>query len=277
MERRQHFRPRSSLQRSPWIQFRTPANFAWSRFDLPVPSLPPALEGLRIVHLSDFHLRTHWARAYDELIDLLHQDAADLLLVTGDFVEDKRNPRPALPNLRRLVRGLTARLGCWGILGNHDRYHLAPYLHGSNVTLLDGRRQLLGYRGATIELIGLPGVDRFDLSEEFVQSIPPREAASLRVVLSHFPDHIRRTSALRADLFLAGHTHGGQVCLPFAGGFPILRHDSLPRRLCKGAHRVDDTWLVVNRGFGFSGPPVRLFCSCEVIEIRLRAGEVESQ
>jgi predicted MPP superfamily phosphohydrolase len=147
---------------------------------------------------------------------------------------------------------------------------MAPPLEGTNVALLDGRREVVYRGGAPIELIGLPGVDRRDLSPALVDAMPPREPGMLRVVLSHYPDHLRRTEALQPDLFLTGHTHGGQICLP--GGAAIIRHDKLPRPMYAGLHHVDRTWLVVNRGLGFSGPAVRLFCPAEVIELRLTRG-----
>jgi predicted MPP superfamily phosphohydrolase len=238
-----------------------------------VPNLPPVLEGLRIVHVSDMHLHRFWKQPYDRLITLIKRRDPDLLLFTGDFVENTHDYRPALPMVRRLVAGFGARLGCFGVLGNHDSYRLGAKLKGSNITLLDGARKEIavggpGRNGATIELIGLPGVDRGDLNETFVSSIPRRRDGTLRVVLSHFPDHLRRIQyPLQPDLFLTGHTHGGQVCLP--GGFPIIRHDTLPRRLCSGIHWVDRTWLVVNRGIGFTNLQVRLFCPAEVLELHL--------
>lgn len=255
----------------PWFQFRVPYGFEWNRATLPVPNLPAALEGLRILHVSDFHLRRFWKSPYDRLLERIARNPPDLLLCTGDFIEERHDYRPALPMVLRLVAGFRARLGCFGILGNHDLHWMERPLRGTNVTLINGgRREIIvgGAGGATIELIGLPGVDRLDLTDDFVQSIPRRRDGTLRIVLSHYPDHLPRTQyVLQPDLFLAGHTHGGQVCLP--GGYPLVRHDKLPRRLCTGIHWVDRTWLVVNRGFGFSGMPVRLFCPAEVLELRL--------
>ena len=262
----------------PWFQFRHPDGFEWNCVSLPVPNLPRALEGLRIVHVSDFHLRRDWTPAYDKLLRRIARSDADLLICTGDYVEDKKDFRPALPMAVRLVSGFRARLGCFGILGNHDRYRMAPALTKTGVVLLDGARrelEIVRRRGAgrpderaTIELVGLPGVRRGDLTDDVVDSDPRRRDGTLRVVLSHFPDHLPRVQhALQPDLFLTGHTHGGQVCLP--GGIPVIRHDTMPRRLCTGIHWVDRTWLVVNRGFGFSGMPVRMFCPAEVLEIRL--------
>lgn len=253
----------------PWFQLFEPHGFEWNVYDLPVPGLPPALEGFRIVHLSDFHLRPRWSSVYDGLLNRVEAAAPDLILCTGDFVENRHNCKPAIPFVHRLVAKLRARLGCFGILGNHDQHAVTGHLVGTNVTMIENQRRVLDVDGGAgrIELIGLPGHNRSELDPAFVRSLPPREPGVLRVVLSHYPDHIRRTRGLNADLFLTGHTHGGQVCLP--GGWPIIRHDKLPRRLCKGIHRYEDTWLVVNKGFGFSGMPLRLFCPAEAIELRL--------
>ena len=100
-----------------------------------------------------------------------------------------------------------------------------------------------------------------------------KPANSVRIALSHYPDTILCTEFLKPDLYLCGHTHGGQICLP--GRIPILRHDKLPRRLCSGVHRFHDTWMITSRGFGFSSMvPLRVFCPAEVGEITLVRGGV---
>ena len=260
----------------PWLQFRLPDRWEWNRVRLAVPNLPRALEGLRILHVSDFHLRRFWTPAYDKLIARIARNVPDLLISTGDYVEDKKDHRPAMPMAMRLVKGFRGRLGAFGILGNHDKYVMTSHLERAGLAMLDGRRRELRvargagakYSEATIELIGLPGVLRSHLSNDFIRSIPRRREGTLRIVLSHFPSHLKRVQFdLQPDLFLTGHTHGGQVCLP--GGHPVLRHDPSPRRLCTGIHWIDRTWLVVNRGFGFSGMPMRMFCPAEVLELTL--------
>lgn len=258
-----------------WLQLVPPRDIEWNIARLPVPGLPSALESIKIVHVTDLHLKRAWLKGYEVLLEELERARPDLLLVTGDFVDNRYNPGPALPALYRLLEGFKARLGCFGILGNHDRRILAPKLEGTNVRLITGKRELIhvdgtdGAPGGTIELIGLEGILRRDLTEKWVRSIPPRsdQPATVRIVLSHYPDHLKRTQSLQADVFLAGHTHGGQICLP--GGIPILRHDTFPRRLCTGVHRVGNTWLVVGRGIGSTGLPLRVFCPPEMIQIHL--------
>ena len=125
--------------------------------------------------------------------------------------------------------------------------------------------KLAGVAGARVELIGLCGVDRRDLDETYIRTLPPREPRTLRIVLSHFPDHFRLTKPLAADFFLSGHTHGGQVCLP--GGWPLITHDRMPKKYAKGIHRFGPTWYVVSRGLGYASFPIRVHCPAEVAEI----------
>ena len=261
---------RRRLRPGPWVQTAWSGHFDWTRRPLPILRLPPAMEGLRIVHLTDLHLRSFWTKAYDRLLARLAADPPDLLLMTGDFVDDKFDPRPALPVAERLCRGLSglARLGLWATVGNHDGDLLAPRLASWGVHPLDGRAvRLTDADDLALDLIGLPGVDRHDFSADAFDALPPRPADGLRIALGHYPDQILRLNPLRPDLYFAGHTHGGQVCLPT--GRPILTHDALPRDLCSGLHRVGDTWLVVSRGLGYSKYPIRLFCPAEVIEVEL--------
>ncbi|HUR53977.1 MAG TPA: metallophosphoesterase [Gemmataceae bacterium] len=255
-------------RRGPWFLFRKPTGFEWTRVRVPVPGLAAELSGFRFIHLSDLHVRGTWFRAYDELVERVERARVDLLLITGDFVDDKTDHRIGLPSLRRMLPRLKARLGVYGILGNHDGDLLAPYLGELGVKLIDGRRAVLeSGGGAKLELVGLPGLARRDLDAQFIASIPPKEAGTLRVVMSHYPDHFRRVRPLRADVFLAGHSHGGQCCLP--GGRALLTHDRMPKRLCKGVHRLEESWYVVSRGFGFAGVPVRVNCPPEVAEIEV--------
>jgi hypothetical protein len=242
--------------------------YEWNTVDLPIAGLPRDLEGLRILHLTDFHLRNRRDDGYDDLVQRIAQKAPDLILFTGDFVDDRYDYRDGLPHIKNLVNQMNARLGFVGILGNHDGDLLGAALGELKITLIDHRRLCLTSGNATLELIGVAGVDRQDLDLPFLRSIGPKAPGAVRIALSHYPDSLRKTQFLDWDLFLCGHTHGGQVCLP--GGYPLMRHDSFPRRLCTGIHRAYGTWLVANRGLGYSSRlQLRLFCPAEVIEIRL--------
>ncbi len=255
------------IRRGSPLQVFGPWRYEHKRLRLSLPSLPREGGTVRLMHITDMHFHTRWSRAYDELIEQTRRDPPDLILFTGDFVHDKIDHRPSLPLVERLVTQLRAREGKLAIIGNHDGDLLLPRLRKWGVTYVGERRLILEARGRHIEFIGLPGADREDLTREFIASQPRRQPDLPRIVLAHFPDEIHQASPLRSDLYLAGHTHGGQICLP--GKRAIITHDSLPRHMSGGVHDIDGTVLVVNRGMGFSKFPVRVFCPAEVIEIVL--------
>lgn len=255
-----------------WIRsLRTP------RYELSIRDLAPALEGLRIVHLSDLHIHRTWMPAWDRLHVWLEASPPDLILVTGDWVDRKHDHRPALPLLERFIAGLRSRLGVWGILGNHDG-DLLPLRAGEvHVRTLFNERTTLEHHDARLDIIGLHGVHPQDASDVPLRDLVGTTSGNgrpVRIALSHFPSRALDLAELDVDLVLAGHTHGGQVCLP--GGVPIITHDPLPRRFARGGHRIGNTWLVTSRGCGFSKLPIRVFCPAEAIEIVLTAASERS-
>ncbi len=238
-----------------------------------IPLLPAdsPLAQVTIAFLSDVHLRDYWPGGADDMIERVGAMQCDMVLNTGDLVEDRENPWSALPLARRRIERLPSRHGMFAITGNHDQYHLAHELADLNVTWLMNDRRVIDVGGQAIELIGLAGPSRQDNDPAWTAALPRPDPGTPRIVLSHFPDAIRDIGTLDADLFLAGHTHGGQVCLP--GGGVLITHDSLPGRMSKGVHTVGRTTLIVNRGFGFSSRlPLRVLCPPEIIELCLTRG-----
>lgn len=250
-----------------WLHFGHGHGYEWRRLGLPVRGLPKVLEGLRIVHLTDMHMIKRWRPAYDELHDRLRRDPPDLVLITGDFVDNTLDHRPALPIAERFCKGLTSRLGIFGITGNHDGDLLGPRLAGWNVQFIHRKMIRLETDEAAIELIGLPSVRRMSFDPDWIASLPARSEGVPRIVLAHYPDQVRYVTSLKADVVLSGHTHGGQICLP--GGRALITHDTLPKGMARGVHRFGETLLVISRGLGTTRWPIRMFCSAQVIEVRL--------
>jgi hypothetical protein len=254
--------------RGPWLQLGSIGRMRLLRYAVEIAGLPPALRGLRIVHLSDVHVHRRWMPAWTALHDRLTADPPDLILVSGDFVDNKSDHRPALPLLRRFAGGLRARLGVWGVLGNHDT-DLLPLRVDRDwpVHLLFNESVTLEHAGATLRIVGLHGIRNTDADDHALAALPPRSPAALTLAMAHTPSQSLLLRG-KADVVFTGHTHGGQVCLP--GGWPPITHDPLARRFSSGLHRFEgDFWLSVSRGCGFSKYPIRLFCPAEIIEIVL--------
>lgn len=260
----------SPARRGGWWALWHPRKIAWVRMQADVAGIHPHLANLRIIHLTDLHFRTDWCRTYDRLIADINSTNPDLILFTGDFIDSKEDHRQAMPVVKRFFSQLKAPAGLFAILGNHDGYFVGPLLADMGITWLNNQRVVLKEGEAEIELIGLPGVEREDLSTDFIDAIPAKNPGSLRIVMSHYPDLFEAAAPLQPDLYLTGHTHGGQVCLP--GGYPLLVHDTSPRWRTRDIHHIGNTWFVANRGIGFSTYRVRLFCPSEAIEIVIRPG-----
>ena len=212
------------------------------------------------MHLTDLHFRRAWWPGYDVVLDRLRADPPDVVLVTGDFVDDQADHTDAMPTLRRFLDGLTSRLGTFAVLGNHDGDNLRRHLAG--VTLLDGATHAVR---PDVQLLGLPGVWRGDQLQDQLPPLTPRPP--VRLLLTHYPDTVKRLGPLNSQLILSGHTHGGQVCLP--NGHPLLTHDALPKSMCHGLHDWQGTPLLIGRGLGCSTLQLRTFCPAEVWELVL--------
>ena len=235
------------------------------RVALPCRRLPAAFDGFTLLHLSDLHLagRTprleRWRRALAPL-------EPDLVAITGDLGHRSSSWRRAFDSILRLLEPLHPPLGTYFILGNHDSPRLAPRLVGCGLRLLENQAVLLQRHRARIALIGIHQHRRIDTDiPHALRDVAP---ADFKLMLLHYPDLVYPAAAAGADVCLAGHTHGGQICWP--DGSPILRHDTLPAPLTTGVHRIHGTWMVVNRGIGKAGLRVRMFCPAHAIMVTLR-------
>lgn len=251
----------------PWLQRAGDRRFRFVRIHLPVPGLPAVLDGFTLVHLADVHLRRVWEPVLDHAIPLVMAEGPQIVLCSGDLVEDKVDHRPALPSVHRLLDEIRTPLGTYAVTGNHDGPKLVRHLRGAPVVFVNNQRREIP--GVPLEVIGLGGWRARHARGHVFHRHPPKRAGQLRVVLCHYPFLIRRASLhLEPDLYLTGHTHGGQICLP--GARPLLTHDPLPKRFAAGLHRWAGVWMNVSRGLGFSHWQLRTFCPPEVHVIRLR-------
>lgn len=219
--------------------------------------------------MTDLHLRKRIPACFEAVANEIQADPPDAVLMTGDLVDDKVDHSAELPAAERLIPRLRGRLGTFGILGNHDSDLLAGHLERLGVVNVTDQVVDVWESGRPVlRLLGLPGVDRDDPTDLFEVEAPRGDVPF--VAMSHFPDAVRRLCRVRPDLVLAGHTHGGQICLP--GGWPPLTHDSLPRGMCAGVHATPSGMLIVARGLGTTKLPMRIFSPAEVIEIRIESG-----
>ena len=219
---------------------------------------PRNLSGLRIAHLSDLHLGPIYSRS---VLRRALQKAASfqphLICLTGDFV----HTLTSLPILRAMLKDLSAPLGVYACLGNHDYWDdpaaIALALDELGVTVLVNEHRTIEYQGARFALAGV--ADPWQSNADLDTALEGAPADLPVVLLAHGPDFIRAAAKRQVVLQLSGHSHAGHINLPWLG--PIV----LPRwgiEYPHGPYQVGKSWLYVSRGIG--GLPLRLGASPEV-------------
>ncbi len=236
--------------------------------ELAFPHLPEAFDGYRILHLTDLHL-DHIEGIADAIEAAVAPVAADLAVMTGDFRKLERGPHePILAPLARIAAATGARDGVLATLGNHDDAAMARSMEAIGVPVLVNETAIVERRGARLHLTGLDDVHRFYTCEaDTALSLPD---GGFGVALVHSPEMADRAAEAGYALYLCGHTHGGQVCLP--GGVPIITQLDRNRDLAGGLWRRDAMTGYTGRGAGVSGLALRLFCPGEAVVLTLRRG-----
>ena len=234
-----------------------------SEGEITVRGLPEPFRGLRVLLVTDLHTGPFLApAALAWVFQRLMRLAPDLILVGGDVATTRIED---LERFETAFRVLQAPLGVFGVLGNHDHYTGDPlgvvrFLEGAGVQMLMNRAVKLERGGAVLHLAGIDDLNSGAPDLEAALTGPPH------LLLSHNPD-VFFVAALRGvPLVLSGHTHGGQVRIP---GLPVLVRMSR-FRLDEGHYATGDAQLVVSRGLGVSGIPLRAFCPPEAVLLTLQ-------
>lgn len=226
---------------------------------------PPALEGMRIAHVSDLHMG-RWNEILAVAQQALLTTEFDLLCVTGDFGTRKKIWPRSAELAKRFFTPLAERHVVYAVLGNHDHPGIAEHT-APPITFLRNRVVEVSFNGGKLLLLGIEPTKPFDghLAEVMPMNGAPRPA----ILLSHYPSSANRIRENTIDLVLSGHTHGGQVRFPVLGC--VWAHDDIPRHMARGLHRLRNTMLHVSAGLGRSYPiPIRINCPPEISILTLR-------
>jgi uncharacterized protein len=221
--------------------------------------LPVAFDGFTILHISDLHADMN-ETAMARLSALLEGIAYDLCVMTGDFRGKTFGPfEPALEHVQKVRRVLNSPI--YAVLGNHDTIRMTPGLEQMGIHVLLNESRVIERGDARIHLVGVDDAHfyRADNLEKATATVPHDEFS---ILLSHTPEIYRQAAHAEFDVLLAGHTHGGQICLP--GGIPITLDSNLPRSLGSGAWTYGKMSGYTSVGAGSSVVPVRFNCSPEI-------------
>ena len=250
-----------------WRGRRNTLGFQIKHNELALPHLPVVFDGLRLLHLSDLHLDMY-APLTEALIEKISRLDYDLCVLTGDYRAWTFGPiERAMAAMRSLCTELKKPV--YGVLGNHDSVRMVPELEDMGIRMLLNESVPIEREGEVIYLAGIDDAHYFrvDNIEKAAHAIP-HTAVSL--LLSHTPEIYLQAAHAGFDVFLCGHTHGGQICLP--GGFPLTLDSRCPRSLGSGPWRHNQMRGYTSVGAGASIVEVRLNCPPEIALHTLRRG-----
>jgi uncharacterized protein len=268
------------------------------RVEIPMANLPPELDGMEIVQISDIHLSSYMSReSVRRVVDMANDVGADLAVVTGDLITGVHD---SVADCVDEIRHLRAPLGVYGCNGNHEIYaraeDLAERLYAqAGMRMLRRENAIIPYRGAMLNLIGVDYQRERTPSgrkQQMLANVDPLVRRDMpNILLSHNPNTFNRAAELGIELSLAGHTHGGQVQVEIldvslsparfitdyvAGLYHRpLSMPSQPKRMGETIKLMPNapkglSALYVNRGIGTVGAPVRLGAPPEITHIVLR-------
>ncbi|HLR80154.1 MAG TPA: metallophosphoesterase [Bacillota bacterium] len=235
--------------------------------------IPEAFNDFKIVQFSDTHIGYHYTiEQFSELVDTINAQNPDLILFTGDLVDEPHTYKWD-QDIIEILQHLQAKHGKYWIYGNHDHGG-----YGTDIVknVMDQAEfTLLQNKHTTIEIdnqhIVLAGIDDVMLGKPNLEETLTNANPNLyTLLLAHEPDYADNTVHFPVDIQLSGHSHGGQVRLPFIGHLytPLYAH-----KYVQGKHTFQDGKLIlfVNRGIGTTRLPYRFLCKPEIHSFTLKA------
>jgi uncharacterized protein len=241
-----------------------------NKLSLQLQDWPKGLDGYKIAHLSDLHLETLKIPA-EQIAQMSNSIEPDLLVITGDIIE----ARGDISKVVKFLDPLKARDGKFIVMGNNDyqhfsRTHFKRYIKelqsmGFSVLINSSVKVTKGNDSFWVVGVDDPATAHDDVELSFSMV---HEDGLPRIVLSHSTDCIDDLYPRKVDLFLTGHTHGGQVVLPFVGP-PITNTLLADEGIYEGYHLINGINVFINKGIGTSGIPIRIGANPEIACISL--------
>ena len=255
-----------------WGMLYEPFALATTHRSIQSPNLSSDVPPIRLLHLSDLHVERLTRRETHQLLEQIEQAKPDVIVITGDYLNlSYVNDPTARAEVRKVLAQLEAPYGVYATLGSPpvDPRDTTPSLFdGMNIRLLRDEVAVLTLEdGRTLSLIGMDC--QHDLKSDasaFENLIELAPADSMRVLLYHSPELMPLVQNYPVELYLCGHTHGGQIRMPLYGA--VITSSMTGKRYEMGPYTEQDTTLYVSRGIGLEGlsaPRMRLLCPPEII------------
>ncbi len=233
------------------------------------PTLPEGFDNYRILLMTDLHLDGIEGLT-DKLIKKISDVEVDLCLIGGDIrMKTYGAMSPCMKKLRKLLAHVKTDNPILGVLGNHDCIEMTPDFESSGMLMLINDALNIRHNGEEIWIVGVDDPHYYKVNDacQAYKNVPE---SNFSIFLAHSPEAYKEAASHKAQLYLCGHTHGGQVCFP--AGRPILTNSRAPRYTAAGKWTYKGMTGYTSRGAGASSVPLRFNCPGEITLLTLRKG-----
>lgn len=234
------------------------------------------LKGLKVVFVGDFHVKPNQKKHLTQIVNKINEQNPDLILSTGDFVSGHKS-RQSLPieDIAKELSKLKSKYGIYAVLGNHDWWQggekIEKALEKNGIIVLGNENKIVNINGVKLYIAGVEDITTRNI--DLVKALKNIHHPS--ILLSHSPDvfpFISKPSDFKitgnVDLTLAGHTHGGQVNIPFIG--PLVVPSDYGKKYAQGLIKENSKIMFVTKGIGTSILPMRFNCTPEIVVINFK-------
>ncbi|MBW1912368.1 MAG: metallophosphoesterase [Deltaproteobacteria bacterium] len=251
---------------------RNAKNITLKEIPLCFPNLPKEFDKFTILHLSDLHL-DGMKGLENRILRSLSNRTVDLCVFTGDYRTKLHGLQKQIINgLKYLIDHIDSRQGFIGVLGNHDGCHMVNPMEQIGIHMLINGTCRIYRESERILIIGTDDVHYY-YTDQALHALE-HAGKEFSIALVHSPELYDMAALMGVDLYLCGHTHGGQVCLP--GGKAVIKHLNRGRRYYRGHWHYRGMQGITNSGVGTSGIPVRFNTQGEILIYQLHRQSVSS-
>jgi uncharacterized protein len=246
--------------------YKNAKNIVLRHLEICSPTLPTPFDGYRILHLTDLHLDTI-SGIEDIICEKINNLSYDLCILTGDYREGTRGGfGQIIEPMEKIVSHINAADGVLATLGNHDTYRMVDFMENLGVRVLANETVSIEKGDKQISVTGVDDVQYYytPMASESLEE----SRGAFKIALVHSPELYDVAAKNGYDVYLCGHTHGGQICLPF--GIPVVTHVNSGRRFSRGSWRYRSMKGYTNQGCGVVGIPIRFNSQAEITLITLK-------
>lgn len=243
-----------------------------NRYRITSPLIPASFNDYSILHLSDLHIDSV-PGFHEMLIEKIKQYPCNICFITGDLRRDTSGGfRNIIKPLKELSSGMDVPNGIYAVLGNHDTYLMECLEDNLELNFLINETLFIEKNGEKIAVTGTDDPFRYFTDQEIYAL--EQDIEGFKIALVHTSELAEVAAGSKYSLYLCGHTHGGQICLP--GGKAVITHQMEGKSFIKGLWGINGMRGFTHKGCGVSGIPVRYNCPGEIVYFVLRHGEKES-